>query len=94
MGGVPVKSPVSVDCPPEPVSCEMSEIYQAVQSGRFIDLSFPEQVAHVRKKTAIYHAFARDRAFSDAYIAAGTNLSGGAAPVSYTHLTLPTSDLV
>ena len=57
----------------------MSEIYHAVQSGRFIDLSFPEQVAHVRKKTAIYHAFARDRAFSDAYIAAGTNLNGGAA---------------
>lgn len=79
VGGVPFKSPVIVDCPPEPVSCEMSEIYQAVQSGRFIDLSFPEQVAHVRKKTAIYHAFARDRAFSDAYIAAGTNLNGGAA---------------
>lgn len=87
-GGAPFKSPVVVDCPDEMVTCRMSAVYQAVQSGRFMDIAFPEQVALVRNKTAVYGGLARDRVFSDVYVSSGRRLLGDAATFGVSRDTL------
>lgn len=80
-GGAPYKSCVQADCP-DPVGCEMAAIYMCVSIGRFMEMSFPEQVEAFKQQTAIYHALLRDTAFSDAYIAAATTGGGSLLQVS------------